>query len=298
MRMLESFGLTSADLLGSGGESQVYALGVDQILRIYKRGMLSAYVEHRHAFYADLQQQHPPFEIPQIVASGRIDEQIYTIERRMRGRDFAQVLPTLTATERQRALTSYLDVAGQIGTIQFPNHQFGELLAPSKPLQRETWPGYLWDRMQQALAESRTDVEQDVPGFALVLDGIHTELQQLNGFSERCLVHGDYFPGNVFIDADLAICGVGDFSYAAVVGDPRMDLAGAVAYLEVLDSYQPEDTMFMVQCLTNRYGAEILPILQLYRLFYSVYFSVCKHSDPRTYAWCVANLRAYGGLQT
>jgi hypothetical protein len=74
-----------------------------------------------------------------------------------------------------------------------------------------------------------------------------------------------------------------------------MDLAGAVAYLEVLDSYQPADTVFLLQCLTNRYGAGILPILQLYRLFYAVYFSVCKHSDPRTYAWCVANLRASGG---
>ncbi len=290
--MLESFGITATDLLGSGGESQVYALGPEQILRIYKRGMLSTYVERRHAFYTDLQCYSPPFEIPQIVKTGRIDGQIYTIERRMRGQDFARILPKLTPAERQRALTSYLDVAEQIGTIYFPNDPFGELLVPENPLQRATWPGYLWDRMQQSLSESRTDLEHDVPGFAHILDGMHTQLQQLNGFNERCLVHGDYFPGNVFIDSDLTICGVGDFSYAAIVGDPRMDLVGAIVYLEVLDAYQPGDTEFLLQLLTKRCGTEILKIVQLYRLYYSLYFSVCKHSDPRTYAWCIRNLRA------
>lgn len=291
MSLLATFGLTAADLLGAGGESQVYALGTDQIVRIYKGDMPHAYVELRHAFYAALQQRQPPFEIPQIISSGVIDGQLYTIERRMAGRDFAQVLPLLNATERQQALASYLEVAGQIGTVTFPDRPFGELLVPTNPLQHDTWPGYLWARMQQTLVESRVDVEQDVPEFASILAGIRADLEQLNGFTQRCLVHGDYFPGNVFIDQQLRICGVGDFSYAAIVGDPRMDLAGAIAYLEVLDSYQPDDTTMLLELVAQRYGLEILPIMELYRRFYSVYFSFCKHSDPVTYAWCIRNLR-------
>jgi putative membrane protein len=109
------------------------------------------------------------------------------------------------------------------------------------------------------------------------------------------LVHGDYFPGNVFIDDDLTISGVGDFSGLTIIGDPRMDLAGAVAYVEVVDSYRPDDTAFLLRLVTERHGEAILPILALYRLYYSLFFTVCKADDPEFYAWCIENLRLLGG---
>src|SRR5690606_22148779 len=106
----------------------------------------------------------------------------------------------------------------------FPDKPYGELLV-NAPLQRARWRDYLEARMAQTLVSSRADLEQDVPGFDQVLASIHAQLPMLGDDPAKCLVHGDYFPANVFIDDEFKISGVGDFSYAVVVGDARMDLA-------------------------------------------------------------------------
>ena len=291
--LFSRFGIGPAALLGSGGESEVYGLDQARVLRLYKPGVALAYIARRHGFYAWLHQQRPPFEVPRVLEQGTLDGCIYTVERRMGGRAFAAVLPGLRGADRQCALTSYLDVAAQIGTLSFPDRRFGELLAGAEQLQRDSWPQFVWDRLQQTYRASRRDVEADVPGVDAVLAHVAAELQSLEGFRQKSLVHGDYFPGNVYIDDQLSICGVGDFGYTTVVGDPRLDLAGAVAYLEVADGYLPEDTAFLMKCVEQRYGRAMRRWLALYRLYGSFYFSTCKTDDPPTYAWCIGNLRSW-----
>lgn len=291
--MFGEFHITPADLLGKGGESEVYALDGGRVLRIYRPGASVAYLERRHAFYALLLQQRPPFELPEVLASGVAEGRYYTVERRMTGRAFAAALPALSGAARERALASYLLVAEQVGSLRFPERPFGELLSPAEPLQRESWPQFIRDRVQQTLAVSRPDLEQDVPRLEAVLAHVEAEIGALEGFGEKRLVHGDYFPGNVYIDDDQQVCGVGDFGYTTVVGDRRMDLAGAVAFMEVVDGYRPDDTPLLMRLLTERHGPGITRWAGLYRLYYSLYFSPCKLDDPRTYAWCVGNLRAH-----
>jgi hypothetical protein len=116
-------------------------------------------------------------------------------------------------------------------------------------------------------------------------------LALFDDYEGKSLVHGDYFPGNVFMDESQTICGVGDFSYATVVGDARMDLAGALLFLEVVEGYCADDSTFLRQQLVKRWGDELLDIVDFYRLYYSLFFSGCKADDPTTYAWCVGNLR-------
>lgn len=291
--MLDPMDVSSDELLGSGGESQVYALDDTRILRLYHNHLPEDYLQQRHTFYAQLHAHHPPFEIPQIIDAGHINGRFYTLERRMNGRDFKSVLPTLTGPARTKALASFLQVAQLIGTIQFPDHPFGELLAMGEPLRCDRWPQFLWDRMQQTLYDSRADVEQDIPHFTSVLELVQEELHFFAGFTDKCLVHGDYFPGNVFIDDDLNICGVGDFGYTTLIGDPRMDVAGAIVFLELTEPYRLDDTALLLDLVTEHYGPEITRVIHFYRLYYSIYFSYCKDSDRKTYDWCVSNLTAY-----
>ncbi len=160
--ILHHFGIPSTALLGKGSESQVYALDQARVLRIYPAGASLAALQARQSFYTQLAARHPPFVIPTVLSHGVIDEHPYTIEQRMHGHDFARVLPQLTGRDRARALTSYLGLATQIGTIEFPDAPFGEIIVPGT-LQRDTWPDFLWDRAQQTLQRSRRDVEHDVP---------------------------------------------------------------------------------------------------------------------------------------
>lgn len=291
--MLERFAVNPDDRLGGGGESQVYALDRERVLRIYKQEMPAEYVEQRHQFYAQLQELQPPFEVPQIYETGVIQGQIYTVERRMHGRDFGAVLPTLTGTRRQQALASYFEVATQIGTLTFPTHPFGEVISMGTPIRCATWPDFLAARMQQTLQASRADVEQDCPQIDAVVAALNVSFQQMEHVTTKGLVHGDYFPANVFIDDDLRICGVGDFGYTTVIGDGRMDVTGAIVYLEILDIYRPADVAYLSELAIQHYGPQIEEVIWLYRLYYSVYFSYCKTGDPGLYAWCIRNLKAH-----
>ncbi len=289
--ILQHFGLTDADLLGQGGESRVYALDPTRVLRLYASDASLAYIQARQDFYGWLADQQPPFATPQVLEHGVIEQQPYAIERRMNGRDLAQALPPSTGDGRARALSSYLDVATRIGTIHLPDQRFGEILFPQGAVQRDSWPHFLWDRAQQTLAISRGDLIQDVPQLDRLLADFHTRLTALEPVTTKALVHGDYFPGNVFVDDANTVYGIGDFGYSTVVGDPRMDVAGAIMFLEVVEGYRAEDTRFLLRELPARAPGLSRDIIDLYRLYYSFYFSHCKRDDPSTYWWCVGNLR-------
>jgi hypothetical protein len=209
----------------------------------------------------------------------------------MAGQDFGSVLPTLEGDERARALINFLDAATALGNVRFPERNYGEIIADSH-LQQQSWLSYLRARMDATLASSGADLETDVPELNEVLALINHQLPLIGDAPPKSLVHGDYFPANVFINDDLHITGVGDFSYATIVGDARLDIAGAVWLMGAAKDYRPEDSEFLRQQVGQRWGDEMVAVVDFYLLYYSVYFSGCKADDPATYWWCVRNLRA------
>jgi len=293
--ILNRFDLPDTALLGSGGESKVYAMDANHVLRIYHDNVGWEYVEARQHFYAGLAQEKLPFALPEVYSVGAWVGHVYTVEKRMAGRDFSKVLPSLTGGDRAKALTSFVEAAATLGTIHFPDRPYGELLAPdgleSNGIASESWQECLRARIERMLAPGRADLEVDVPGFEQVLASIYAQFPIVGDKPPKSLVHGDYFPGNVFIGDDLTIAGIGDFSYAAWVGDARMDLAGAVWLLGATADYCADDSVFMREYIAERWGSELLPIIDFYRLYYSLFFSGCKRDDPTTYWWCVRNLR-------
>jgi len=66
-RVLQQFGISSAELLGRGGESEVYALDPIRVVRIYPVDASRSYIEARRNFYTLLAAQNPAFVIPQVL---------------------------------------------------------------------------------------------------------------------------------------------------------------------------------------------------------------------------------------
>lgn len=291
--ILNRFELFNTDMLGAGSESSVYAMDAGHVLRIYRDHVSWEYVNARQAFYAEVAQQGLPFAVPEVYSIGAWVGHVYATERRIPGQDFGQVLQTLSGEARTKALANYLDAAAAIGTVRFPDKSYGELIL-DPPLQREHWQAYLAARMEAMLARSRTDLVEDVPDFDAVLASIYARLPVIGENAEKCLVHGDYCPSNVIIDDALQITGVVDFSYATVVGDPRMDIAGATLFIETTSGHEPADVDFLRERVREQWGEGMLEVVDFYRLYYSIYFSGCKADDPSTYWWCVRNLRAAG----
>ena len=295
-RVLARLGVPDAPLLAKGGESLVFALGNDRVLKVYRGADLAA-VERVRTFYAGLAAERLPFALPQIEELGEVEGVCYAIERRMRGRLLAEALLDLTGQARQAALASYLDAVGHLAEIELADHPYGELLS-SERVQADSWAGYLRQKIERGLEAAAVHLTQDVPADARreVKRFLDRSLREIPWPATKRLVHGDYWPANVFVDAaggTWQVSGVIDFSYLTAAGDPLVDVAGAIIFLEGREAYDPRDTAFLLERAHARYGEAIDRVLVFYRLYYSCVFGHCKESDSRTYWWCVGNFLDY-----
>jgi aminoglycoside phosphotransferase (APT) family kinase protein len=107
----------------------------------------------------------------------------------------------------------------------------------------------------------------------------------------RVLVHGDYFPGNVMIGEDDTVSGVIDFGALTVIGDPIMDIASAVIFLEATrEAYDPADVGYLTRRLIDQRGETVIDALRTYRGFYAIRLSNSRSQDQHLYGWCVQAL--------
>ncbi len=163
---------------------------------------------------------------------------------------------TLEGADRAKALTSFVDAAVLLGRVTFDDHPYGELLKNDNAIYRASWGEYLRARLQVALGTGRAALTQDVPDLDRVVAHLVDEFARLEPMTRKGLVHGDYFAGNVFIDDDLNICGVGDFGYSTLVGDPRMDLARDCGLLGCAHRSHPASSNSRRLCLFDRIAPE------------------------------------------
>jgi putative membrane protein len=286
--VLKRFSLAADDLLGSGGESQVYALDEERILRLYRERADPEYVASLHEFYRALDGVTLPFSLPYMEEVGDVDGALYAVEKRLPGVSFTQYLKQAGGDARSQSLANYLAAAAQIQTIPINLREFGELLT-SNPTQRPAWPEYLAARAHEVLS-SYSHLSADVPALDGIVRSWEKDLEMVADVAKPTLAHGDYFPGNVMVDENGEVTAVIDFSPTTVAGDPKLDLACALIFVEVDAGYRPDDSPLLARLLRERDDAPAAGVIALYRTFYSFYFSGAKKHDPPLYEWCVANL--------
>ena len=248
--VLDSFGLTADAMLAEGGQSSVYLLDDERVLKIHRE------VEPEHmsalgAFYARLARDRVPFQLPRLLEWGVEAGRTFSIEARIDGVSLYTALRTLTDERRRRALTGYVDAALAIHTLQPPAAAFGEVLA-DVPVVRDSWAEFLWARAEQSFSESWADLSEDVVGIEAIVGRFGQDLALVGDVAEAHLVHGDYFPGNVIIDSDQIVSGVVDFSSMTIAGDWRLDAAAALHFLEVARDYREKDSLVVHELLTRR----------------------------------------------
>ncbi len=287
-KILDHFRTREADFLGAGGESRVYALDSERVLRVFSPGTNSEKVEQLKKFYDCLNPKELDFEIPRMSETGTIDDILYSVEPRIPGTNLTTVLADLSGEERRLALKNYVKAAASVRQLSFDADYYGEILV-DRPIQSPSWSSFLNLRASHTLQHSERYLNDDVPNLASILKRWGESLQELS-LPRRDLVHGDFFPGNVMADDTGVVTGVIDFSPMTVVGDRRMDLAGVVIFLEVTSAYRTEDTETVKKFVDEELGKDSKEFLDFYRLYYSLYFSGAREDDPNLYAWCVENL--------
>ncbi len=275
--ILARFNIADAQPLGSGGESRVYPLDPDRVLRVYRAGHESAeglvgQLRRAYGVYA----QYPiGLQLPMIIESGRVAGRFYSIDRRMGGIPLTRWLPNASTDHRRQVLGSYLRAATALCRLPIPAPGFARLFGRHAR-------GF--DTLAELIADQLSGVAHrldDPPDFlqaeiARVVDELrHRDCAPV-------LVHGDYGPGNVFaarVEGSMRVTGVADFSVHTLAADPLMDIAGAVTLLELEDYDDAEaDASWLrqqaVDMLASRMpAADVQHWLDVYRRYYAIYFS-------------------------
>ena len=293
--VLASFGIGRDALVGSGGETEVYALDHDRVVRVYRarnEGPTATVAQLRH-LYGLWSRSDIGIEIPQILDSGDRDGRVFTVDRRFSGRPLSPWLAEADEDERRAVLTSFLDATERLSQLPSPVAGFARLVGPGAPMSFDSLGALLAYQLSGPTRDSRADLERDVPDVAAVWRRLHTDLAQ-RVVTPR-LVHGDVCPPNAYLSLGPygpVVSGIGDFSPHTLSADPLMDIAGAVVFLE-LEPYAAAaaDAVWLQGVAVQRGGPEVARWIEVYRRFYGFYFSNSAADQPELYAWCVAQLR-------
>jgi putative membrane protein len=294
VELLTSFGISRDQLLGWGGESEVFALDHDRVLRLYR----SRHEAPRHtaAQLKDLFESWRGvdigIELPMIIETGERDGRFYSVDRRFSGRSFSSWLQHADLSQRRPVLISFLDATERLQHLPSPVPGFARLIGEGAPQQFTTLGELLAAMLQGPLQTSRERLEHDVPGVSEVWRRLHADIAQRTVMP--ALVHGDVCPPNAYLSQGPngpVVTGIGDFSPHTLHADPLLDLAGALIFLE-LEPYAdaPADAAWLEAVAVERQGREIARWIDVYRRYYGFYFSNAYAFEPTLYAWCLRQL--------
>jgi aminoglycoside phosphotransferase (APT) family kinase protein len=285
-QLLNAFGVTSGRPLGSGQESDVFAIDDRRVLRLYRGPFDQRHLARLAKFYTQLDSRGAPFMVPEMIEFGERDGIAYAVEVRVSGIDLAKALGRMQGEARVQAIRNYVDAAAAIRSLKYPQAEFGEVIAAG-PVRRETWAEFVVARAVQCLDEYRHlligVLERPERGIAALEAGLTSRA------TSPSLVHGDYFPENVMVADDGRVCGVIDFGALTLIGDADLDLACAVLNLTGMTGVTPDDKRVALK------RAESLGLtretLHLYGLYYAFRFLGARRESDGLFRWCVRTIR-------
>ena len=269
----------------------MFALDHDHVLRLYRdghEGPAATATSLRH-LYRSWVNVDIGVQLPLIYDIGERAGRLFTVDRRFAGQNFATWLSTAPTEARRAALVTYLQAAHRLAQLPSPVSGFARLVGAGAPQTFDSLSDLLWAMVSGPLSRSRD---------RLAADGVRVDDAVTRLFAEigartvtPGLVHGDLCPENAYVSAGADgqpwVSGIGDFSPHTNHGDPQMDVALGVAWIE-MGTYPDAraDADWLTDLAVDRFGPELAHWLGVYRRFYGLYFSDTFDADPRTYAWC------------
>jgi hypothetical protein len=216
----------------------------------------------------------------------------WSIERRLPGRTLDAIIDGLRGDDRARALAAYVDGAAAFAGLSPPTGWpggCGELFTAER-LHAERWGDLLADRLGLQLDRAHPLLEGVVPALHAVRLRLLGEARLQPGEGE-CLVHGDWFPGNVLLDDDLRVSAAIDLGWLTVVGPADHDVRSAVAFYDVRPWERPGDAEVLLAAATRHLGPDAADLVDHTRRFEQARFAFVEE-DHHLHRWCVAGLRA------
>jgi hypothetical protein len=287
-QVLKELKVNNPELLGKGGEGYVFSYKNDLVIKIYDNAD-KKYLKSLQSFQSFLTTKYLPFTTPLIIKIDKSEETYYTIEKRLTGVLMEEKFPSVSEKDKYTMLNSYYEALKALNSIELLELPFGSIVDVSHEINDETWPGFLIKMLDYKLKKTGDRVAHDVINFEYKVKLLSGIIKKELNINKKYLVHADYFVNQVLVNENNEISAVLDISSHAVIGDPRLDIAG-VFFFEGMKQYTKEHIQFLLDLSVRDYGKSILKYNDIYRMYYCFYFSEVHTFMPDWYQTLIKNL--------
>lgn len=293
-QLLQKYNLSPDAWLGRGMEAEVYALDANRVLKLYPGTTSLSHLETLRRFYESLDRHQLPYELPYIYDVIAEGDTIITAERRLTGARLEDRLPGLDARQLEQVMERYLTAVCALSAVQASPSVERYLLFDSEGISQRAdgdWHHFLERYLALKLAQLMPYLSRDVNGFATKIGQLQTILSQPYD-GELCLIHGDFYPGNLLVNEPLEINALIDFGLMTMYGDALFDVATSWVFFDMYDSLKADVCGRYLEVILARLGERVQGKLYRYVLLYSILGANAYSLDCTDghYLWCVANL--------
>jgi len=278
--------------LGGGMEAQAYACEYDRVLKLYNNTTNIHDLLILEAFYKSLPRDVLSYRLPQIEWIVQEGDYLLTIEQRLPGVPMASKLTGLDAMQFETMMRRYIEAAYELSTLHaLRDPDRYKLFDPHNLSVGGDWHQFLRRFMDFKLQQITVHLKRDV-------ENLNIKIQQLEGVlampyqGDYCVVHGDFFPGNVLVDGNGKVMALIDFGLFTMYGDALFDIATGWVFFDMYDALDLNARERLLSIIIEKLGEQVRSRLYLYVLLYSLlsantYSPECADGH---YGWCVANL--------
>lgn len=293
-QLLQKYDVSPDARLGGGMEAEAYALDSHRVLKLYPGTTSLSHLKTLKTFYESLERQHLPYELPYIYDVIQEGDTIVTVERRLNGERLEDRLPGLDARQLEQVMERYLTAVCALSAIKASPSTERYLLFDAEGIGQRAdgdWHHFLDRYLALKLAQLTPYLSRDVAQFASKIGQLRAILAQPYD-GELSLLHGDFYPGNLFVNDALEINALFDFGLMTMYGDALYDVATSWVFFDMYDSLKADLRGRYLEVILARLGEQVRGKLYRYVLLYSIlganaYSLECADGH---YLWCVANL--------
>lgn len=272
--------LRSGEVLGSGMEGTVIALGPDLVAKVWHRRS-AAELSTLQRFYGAVGAAGLPFATPSIHSIAEVDGKWATIEARLPG-------SPLTHDPTPSAVTGVSTVLAALAAVS-PTPEMGILpiLEGEPPFGTAPFASSLARLVERRVARFRAPLAAVLTDLDALTTSCISRLEALPE-PKPALVHGDLIPMNIHVDESGNPVAVLDFGFLTAVGDPAFDAAITASIFDMYGPWAAKTEAILDEALaTDPYRRS------LYRAAYALATANCfsaSGSDGH-FAWCIRVLQ-------